>query len=204
MKKIVLSLLVLFCLHVFTIRSFAASAELIYEGKNTLPPDTVVSVPILLNTSEKFNAFTLDVSIGNATFEESKNNENLWTAINGPTINDNSLTFTGAALGENKNYSGKKELLILKLKTPAEGVITITPKATIALMDAIATKVETPPLELKLTVSADASTASLKENVIEAISDIKQNSVALYSALATGVVLFLIVIAVIIKKRHSN
>lgn len=183
--------------------SFAASAEIVVDGKKTVPPNTIISLPISLKTAEKFNAFTLDINVVNAALEESPHNDKIWTAINGPTITDGSLTFTGAVLGENKYYSGKKELLIVKIKTPAEGEVTLSTKATIALMDTTASKLEATPLEIKLTVSADATTANLKENVTGVLSDFTKNPIALYSAIGTAVVLLVIILFVVFRRRKN-
>jgi hypothetical protein len=155
----ILLTLTLLCLAVPTV--LAASLEMSARlPTSELPASSEVSVPIVLKSTDPYNAYTVTLEFENLQYVDTKFDTE-WTAVNGPVQTGNTYTFTAALLGKNKSKESDTTVATVKFKTPAEGTFSIKGDSVVALTDQGATQVTTKLEPSQYTVTNDKIKSTL-------------------------------------------
>ncbi len=121
--------------------AFAAATQFtINLEQKDYPSETEINVPININSSNAYNAFTLNIEFENLEFIDGKLSDG-WTLVNGPTKIVNTVTITAAMLGKDKLAIGDNNVVTLKFKTLKEGNFALKGNGKIALTDENATQI---------------------------------------------------------------
>lgn len=157
------------------------------------PASQQIAVPIHINSSDAFNAYTVTVEIENAEFVNATFNQS-WTAIEGPTASGNSVTFTAALLGKDKYEIGDLKALTVVVKTPAEGSFSVKGSGTVALTDADANQISKGFSPVSFSVTSD--------KVKTTMFNIENSQGLLFKVLRIAIpVIILIIIILIVRQR---
>lgn len=141
MKKsaLIIFFVLMFVFTPLTVQAATINVSIPLEQRE-YPASKEIAIPININSSDAFNAFTVTVEFENLEFVKA-NYDQSWTAIEGPTHNGNSVTFTAALLGKEKYKIGSFDTVTLIMKTPAQGNFTLKGSGTVALTDADANQI---------------------------------------------------------------
>ncbi len=113
-----------------TNNTIQAAGVIIITGPNQVFPNQTFDITVFVTRDQAYNA--VDISINVGTFSiQSVSLIGGWTPITGPTTSGNTVSFSGAILGQQLN--GQKEVLSIKLTSPnALQTITITGNGSVS------------------------------------------------------------------------
>ncbi|GIW57623.1 MAG: hypothetical protein KatS3mg083_568 [Candidatus Dojkabacteria bacterium] len=92
-----------------------AAASFIISGPSSINTGQNVTITISANRDAAYNAVDLNVTFTEFTYLEASVGSG-WTAVSGPSIAGNTISFAGALLGS--SASGSKPVLIISFRAP--------------------------------------------------------------------------------------
>lgn len=100
-----------------------ASASFSISGSRTITAGRNITVTITANRNVAYNAISLNVSFSNFTYVGVSATGG-WTPIVGPSVSGNTVSFSGALLGQ--SVTGARNVLSLTLRAPNSGSASIS------------------------------------------------------------------------------
>ncbi len=130
MKKLIILPLIFLISFLFIPLPVQAAASFGISGSRTLTSGQTITVTISANRNAAYNAIILNASFNNFTFIGTSATGG-WTTISGPSRSGNSVSYSGALLGQ--SITGSRNAITLTLRAPsAPGTASITVSGTIS------------------------------------------------------------------------
>lgn len=178
---------------IFSSQANAATVEFkANHGDNEHYPNSEITVPISIVSSDPYNVFSVMITLENLEFIDLAP-VGEWTTFIAPEQNENSITYTAALLGADKYAEGDSNVLDLKLKIPESGAYKINVSGTIALTDSKATQVTSEAAETSHNVGP-----SFVETVKADLQD-QTSSTSIILRMVIGILAIIICFFVFIK-----
>lgn len=132
--------------------ALAASANFSLSGGGNVSTSQNVTLTLSVNSSSAYNSVNATVTFSNLTYVSASASSN-WIPVSGPSRSGNSVSFSGAVLGN--SYTGTRTVMTITLKTlSSAGSGTVTGSGSIALADGNGTQVSGSGSTVKYTASA--------------------------------------------------